>query len=128
MSYTNIQKEFTKPTATVIGKGFIVEAARFTCTDSESIRVDGTIIGDIDIDGVLIISETGHIGGNIAAGSTRVAGCVLGSIQCRSAVHLAATAEVKGDINASVFIIDEGAVIIGSCQTQVNEMPLISNA
>ena len=117
MPHINVQHEFTKPTTSVIGKSFTIESAHFTCTDSESIRIDGTIIGDITIDGVIVLSETGHIDGDIIAGSIRVAGRVQGNVQCRNAVHLAAAAEVNGNVLAPILIIDEGAAILGTCQT-----------
>ena len=111
------QDEFTQPTGTVIGNGFTIEAARFTCADSEAMRIDGTVIGDVEIDGVLNISETGRVDGNVTAGSTRVAGCIFGNVHCRNALHLASTADITGDIVTSTLIVDEGAVFIGRCQT-----------
>ena len=111
--------EFTKPTGTIIGKGFTIKAAHFTCEDHESIRIDGTVVGDIDIDGVLIISETGYVDGNINAGFVRVAGRVTGNVYCRNALHLASTADVMGDVRATSLIIDDGAVLLGRCQTNV---------
>ena len=128
MPRTRTQDEFTRPTGTVIGNGFTIHAARFTCADSESMRIDGTVIGNIDIDGVLTLSDTGRIDGNISAGSTRVAGRVFGNIQCRNVLHLAPTADVKGDIVTTTLIIDDGAVLSGICQTRVaaDDLPALS--
>jgi cytoskeletal protein CcmA (bactofilin family) len=117
------QDEFTKPTSTVIGLGFTIHAARFTCAESESMRIDGTVIGDIDIDGLLTVSETGRVDGNISTGSARVAGRIFGNIRCNNALHLAATADVTGDVLASTLIVDEGAVFAGRCQTHVTPPP-----
>lgn len=111
--------EFTKPTSTVIGKGFTVQTARFTCEEAESMRVDGTILGDIDIAGVVTVSDTGFVDGNICAGSVRVAGRVTGNVQCGYALHLTSTANVLGDVSASSLIIDDGAVLLGRCQTNM---------
>ena len=111
--------EFTKPTGTIIGKGFTVETARFSCDESESIRIDGTVIGNIEIYGVLSISETGYVDGDIHAGYVRVAGRVSGNIQCRNALHLASTADVVGDVLTATIIVDDGAVLLGRCQTTV---------
>jgi cytoskeletal protein CcmA (bactofilin family) len=117
---SNIQDEFTKPTGTVIGKGFTIHAARFACADSESMRIDGTVIGNVDIDGVLNLSETGRVDGNIDAASARVAGRVYGDVNCRNGLHLTSTADVTGDIVTTTLIVDDGAVITGRCQTHVN--------
>ena len=118
--------EFTKPTGTVIGKGFTIHAARFACSDSESMRIDGTVIGDIHIDGVLNLSDSGRVEGNISAGSTRIAGRVSGNVHCRNALHLASTADVTGDILTTTLIVDDGAIFLGRCQTHVaanDDMP-----
>ena len=126
---TNIQDEFTKPTGTVIGKGFTIHAARFACADSESMRIDGTVIGNVDIDGVLNLSDSGRVDGNIDAASARIAGRVYGDINCRNVLHLTSTADVTGDIVTTTLIVDDGAVITGRCQTHVhtnNSFPALS--
>jgi len=117
---TKVLDEFTRPTGTVIGHGFTIHAARFTCADNESMRIDGTVIGNIDIDGVLNLSDTGRVDGNISAGSTRIAGRVFGNVSCRNIIHLASTADVNGDITTATLIVDEGAVFKGVCRTHVN--------
>jgi len=119
MARNRSQDEFTRPIGTVIGKGFTIHAARFTCTDTESMQVDGTVLGDVEIDGVLNLSESGRIDGNVICGSTRIAGRVSGNIHCRNALHLAATADVTGDIATATLIIDDGAIFMGLCQTHV---------
>ena len=109
--------EFTKPTSTIIGKGFLIEAAKFSCKEEESMRVDGEIRGDISIEGVLNIGASGYVDGNIHASYVRVSGRVTGNIACRNAVHLANTADVLGDIYASSFIVYDGAILSGRCMT-----------
>jgi len=108
---------FDLPTSTVIGLGFTIQAARLSGDDSGSMRVDGNVIGNIEINGVLNLSDTGFIDGDVTADSARIAGRVLGNIQCKAALHLASTAEVMGDILAGTLIIDDGVVFHGLCQT-----------
>jgi cytoskeletal protein CcmA (bactofilin family) len=117
MAYT--PDEFTKPTSTVIGKGFTIHAARFTCAESESMRIDGIVKGDVEIDGLVNVSETGRVDGNINAGSARVAGRIFGNIQCRNTVHLGNTADVTGDVVTTSLIVDEGAIFSGCFKTHV---------
>ena len=123
----NVQSDFNMPTGTIIGHGFTIEATRIVGTDAESMRVDGIVNGDIVIEGVLNLSETGRVEGNIQASSARVAGLVQGNINCRAVLHLAATAEIAGDILTDILIIDKGAIIHGRCQTQQSEvMPALA--
>jgi len=113
------QNEFAQPTSTVIGFGSTIHAAKFTCGESESMRIDGTLVGDIEIEGLLNISETGRVDGNINAGSARIAGRVFGNVNCKNVIHLASTADVTGDVITSSLIVDEGAVIAGQMQTRL---------
>lgn len=115
-------EEFLKPTSTVIGNGFTIHATRLACPETESMRVDGAVIGDIEIEGLINISETGRVDGNITSSSARVAGQIFGNITCRNTIHLAATADVTGDVLASVLIVDDGAVFTGHCKTHLSQV------
>jgi len=120
MARSRTLDEFTKPTGTVIGEGVTVHSARFSSDAGESMRIDGTLIGDVEIGGVLNVSDTGHVDGNINAGFARIAGRVTGNIQCKNALHLTTTADVVGDILTTTLIIDDGAVLLGRCQTNTS--------
>jgi len=120
MAKTRVQDEFTRPTGTVLGKGFTVQAAQILGTEAESMRLDGTIQGNIEMNGVLNLGESGRVEGDIIAESARIAGTVHGTIQCRFALHLTESAEVTGDILTETLIIDKGAILHGRCQTSVS--------
>ena len=109
--------QFDMPTGTVIGEGFTIQAAKLSGSDNGSMRIDGNVIGNIEINGVLNLSETGYIDGDVFADSARIAGRVMGNIKCDSALHLASTAEVLGDILTGTLIVDDGVVFHGICQT-----------
>ena len=110
---------FNTPASTIIGSGFTFNSAKITGVNQESIRVDGTIIGEIEIDGALNLGPKGFIEGNIKAHSVRIAGRVKGNIFCHHTTHLASTAEVLGDILTSSLIVDNGAALHGRCQTHI---------
>lgn len=110
---------FTKKTAapqletpgTIIGKGVFIEAAKMT--GKESVRIDGLFQGTVDIDGSLMISDTGNIKGDIKAKYILAAGTINGNILCESVLHLASTSKVIGDVNTQTIIVDEGSQIDG---------------
>ena len=110
---------FSTPASTVIGGGFTFHAAKVIGVNQESIRVDGTIIGEVEIDGVLNLGPKGYIEGNIKAHSVRIAGRVKGNIFCHHTAHLASTAQVLGDILTSSLVVDNGAALHGRCQTHI---------
>ena len=123
MSRSRSASRFDASTSTVIGAGFTIHAASLSGADNGSMRVDGNVIGNIDISGVLNLSDTGFVDGDITVDTARIAGRVLGNIRCKSALHLTSTAEVMGDVLAGTIIIDDGVVFHGICQTQ--SMPLV---
>ena len=114
---------FDVSTNTVIGEGFTIHAASLSAADNGSMRVDGNVIGNIDIVGVLNLSDTGFVDGDITVDSARIAGRVMGNIECKAALHLTSTAEVMGDILTGTIIIDDGVVFHGICQTR--SMPIV---
>ena len=99
---------------TVIGKGITLEAALLT--GKESVRIDGVFLGDVDLDGSLILGETGSIEGTIRAKYIVVAGLVRGNIECETVLHVSPTARVNGDIKTNSIIVDEGGQLNGRYQ------------
>lgn len=112
--YTMFNK--TKPviteTNTVIGDGITIESSKIT--GAGSIRINGRLIGELDIDGNLIIGETGYVKGDIKVNHVLIAGKMDGNAYCRAGIRLAPTAELNGNIKTTALVIDEGAKFTGS--------------
>jgi len=106
---------------TVIGKGVYLEAARMT--GQESIRIDGIYKGTIEIEGSVVLGDTGSITGNVNANYFLVAGEMTGNIKCATQLHFASTAKVEGDIQASSLIVDEGCQVSGRYIVGGEKMP-----
>lgn len=96
---------------TVIGEGMYLEAAKLT--GQESVRIDGVYNGTIDIDGSLVLGDSGSITGDVQASYFLVAGEMNGNIDCHTQLHFASTARVMGDVNAKSLIVDEGSQVTG---------------
>lgn len=96
---------------TVIGSGALLEAARLS--GNESVRIDGEFRGNIDINGSLVLGDSGSVTGDIAAKYIVVAGTINGNISCESMLHFASTARIVGDIQTQSLIVDEGCQISG---------------
>jgi len=99
---------------TVIGEGIILEAALLT--GKESIRIDGTLYGNVDLNGSLILGETGIIEGKVRAKYIIAAGMIRGNIECDTIFHISSTARINGDITAKSLIVDEGGQLNGRYQ------------
>jgi cytoskeletal protein CcmA (bactofilin family) len=103
------QDDLDRPANSVIGRGFTINAALIS--GSDTLRIDGEVIGSIELDGVLHLSESGYVEGDVRVSSARVAGQINGNISCRSTLHLTPTAIVAGDVSAATAIVDEGAAL-----------------
>ena len=114
----NKSKPENTVTNTVIGNGITIESSRVT--GNGSIRIDGCLIGELNIDGNLIIGETGHVQGDIKLNHVLIAGKMDGNAYCREGIHLASTAQLNGNIETAALVIDEGAKFTGSSQMNVN--------
>lgn len=87
-----------------------------TLKATETIRVDGTYIGDIICQGSICVGETGQVKGNIEANNILVGGNVEGNLVSVNETHLTNTSTVVGDIQCGSFIVDEGATFEGHCK------------
>lgn len=96
---------------TVIGQGVYLEAVRMT--GQEPIRIDGMYKGMIEVEGSLVLGDSGSIVGDVSAGYFLVAGEMTGNITCTSQLHLASTAKVEGDIHTASLIMDAGSQVSG---------------
>ena len=76
----------------------------------------GTITGDCDIEGTLVIGETGKWLGNMKADNILIAGTVEGDVYAREKMEIISTAHVKGTICSKYLAIAEGAVHEGVVQ------------
>jgi len=112
--------------ATVIGMGVCIEAARITGTDS--VRIDGEFKGNVELEGSLVLGETGTITGQVRANYFLVAGEVNGNIYCDTQLHFAASARVVGDVHTPNLILDEGSQVTGQYHVgEITQSPVYEN-
>jgi cytoskeletal protein CcmA (bactofilin family) len=78
-----------------------------------SIRVDGTVNGDLVSAKTVTIGATGVVDGDVTGEDVIVAGKVKGSLTAHSKISLEGTAQIEGDLNTSRLSIAEGAVFRG---------------
>lgn len=80
------------------------------------LRVDGVLQGTVSSDaGTLIVGSNGQVDANVAVASATINGTVNGDIVATEKLHLGRTAKVVGNVQTPRIIIEEGAVLEGSC-------------
>jgi cytoskeletal protein CcmA (bactofilin family) len=77
-----------------------------------TVRVDGSVVGDIRADWV-IIGETGRIRGNVQARMMVVGGRIDGNIDASEIVELKDKAQIFGEICTAKLTVTEGALFDG---------------
>jgi cytoskeletal protein CcmA (bactofilin family) len=80
------------------------------------LRVDGHLIGTVTSEaGTLIIGTNGQVDANIMVAAAMINGTVNGDVIASEKLQLGRTARVLGNIQAPKLIIEEGAILEGSC-------------
>lgn len=80
------------------------------------LRVDGHLIGTVSSEsGTLIIGTNGQVDANIAVAAAMINGTVNGDIYASEKLQLGRTARVLGNIHSPRLIVEEGAILEGSC-------------
>lgn len=105
--------QFVTGNMTIIGAGTVVEGL---LNVSSSARIDGTVNGDIVSEGVIVISETGIVNGNITAAEVKIGGTVNGNLIISGKTELVSKGRLVGDIKTESLSIDETAVFQGNCK------------
>jgi cytoskeletal protein CcmA (bactofilin family) len=83
---------------------------------SSDIRVAGTIEGEAISKGKIIVISSGKIEGNVKAADADIAGRIEGEVRVSSKLILRQTAIIDGTIFTKSLIVEEGALINGSCK------------
>ncbi len=103
-------------------------------TASGDFRLDGTLEGNIQLNGKLVIGDSGVVNGNVLCQNANIIGTVNGNLSVKELLSLHATARVKGDILINKLSIEPGAVFSGKCRmidevrTQHEEQPAPAEA
>lgn len=89
-------------------KGDIVASGDF--------RLDGLLEGNIQLNGKLVIGDSGVVNGNVLCQNANIIGTVNGNLSVKELLSLHASARVRGDILINKLSIEPGAVFSGKCR------------
>lgn len=95
---------------TIISNGVKIEGK---VTSMGSLRVDGSLMGDLSADGNVTVGEQGDINGEIAANMVTIGGKVTGTVKAKEKLVLESKCSLKGDIITKVLVIEAGAKFDG---------------
>jgi len=92
-----------------------------------TIRIDGELIGDLIVEGSVILGEDGKIKGNSVCDNIFISGTLEGNIKCKNQLRITNTGKLFGDIEVKNFIVDESAVFEGACKMTDNPTSQLVN-
>jgi cytoskeletal protein CcmA (bactofilin family) len=85
------------------------------------IRIDGSLIGNLNTKGKVVIGLTGKVKGEIICKNSEVSGFIEGKISVKELLNLKATSKILGDITTSKLSIEPGAKFSGNCKMSETE-------
>ncbi|MFC2103213.1 polymer-forming cytoskeletal protein [Bacteroidota bacterium] len=95
---------------TIISNGVKIEGK---VNSTGSLRVDGTLMGDLKANGNVTVGEQGDINGEIIANIVTIGGKVIGTVNAKEKLVLESKCVLKGDIITKVLVIEAGAKFDG---------------
>ena len=110
---TNAQPEITplERITSVLGSGIIWKGS---LKGKGGVRIEGTFEGEIKLNGLLVIGETGRVVcENVQANTVIVAGAIQGNITAEK-LEIRSSGHVWGDVEVVAFSTQEGAFLRGN--------------
>jgi cytoskeletal protein CcmA (bactofilin family) len=88
---------------------------------SGDIRIDGSLTGNLNTKGKVVIGQTGKVSGEVICKNSEVSGIIEGKIVVNQLLILKVSSKIFGDIVTSKLSIEPGAVFSGNCKMSDND-------
>ena len=85
------------------------------------IRIDGSLTGNLNTKGKVVIGVTGRVNGEVICKNSEVSGYVEGKISVSQLLILKASSRILGDIATVKLSIEPGAKFSGNCKMSDSE-------
>jgi cytoskeletal protein CcmA (bactofilin family) len=96
-----------------IGKGVDFKG---TISYQGTVRIDGSLDGEIQTDGILLVGEEAVLKAKISAGTVVCKGKITGDIVAKEKIKLRAPAVVTGGVKTPMLSIEEGVLFNGTLE------------
>ena len=104
--------------STIIGEGYVFTGE---LQGSSVIRIEGKIIGNVNVEGGVVLGENGYIEGNITSRSVIIYGTVVGNVKTTQ-LEIKKTGHVNGEITTDTLEIELGAQYNGKLNMQPQQI------
>lgn len=96
---------------TILGSGTKIDG---NISTKGSLRVEGTVVGEINIEGDLYVGKEAKIENEVKGRNIIIAGKVEGNIIAKNKLEISSTGKVYGDIEMKTIKVEEGAKFEGN--------------
>jgi len=86
-----------------------------TVIASSDIRIDGSLKGNLDCKGRVIIGPDGSVEGEITCENAVIEGKFSGKLRVKDLLNVRENANIQGDVNTDKLLVQPGAVYNVSC-------------
>ena len=109
---------------TLISSGTTIKVDIISNSD---LRIDGTIIGNINSNAKIVIGSSGVVEGDIFGNHADIVGKASGTIKVKELLQLRGECVVNGNIYAGKLQVEPSATFNGQCHMGANVVDMASN-
>jgi cytoskeletal protein CcmA (bactofilin family) len=114
-SFDSTKSDIGQDISAFVGKGVVFKG---TISYSGTVRIDGTLEGEIHTDGILLVGEEAVITAKVTAGTIVCKGKITGDIHAKEKMKLRAPAQVNGGVTTPMLSIEEGVLFNGTLEME----------
>jgi cytoskeletal protein CcmA (bactofilin family) len=103
-------------TDTLVGEGSQFDGR---IKSEASLRIEGSVTGDIECTGDVTIGEQGAVKSNILARNIIIAGSVHGNMMTKGTLKITSTGKLFGNTTSASLMIDEGGIFQGTSKMEL---------
>lgn len=81
-----------------------------------SFRIEGELIGNLNIRGKVVIGESGVVDGEVICENADIEGTFKGRLKVNTCLNLKGTAHISGEVITDQLIVEAGASFNATCQ------------
>ena len=96
-------------------------------SSNSDLRIDGTIIGNINSNAKIVIGSSGVVEGDIHGNNADIVGKTSGTIKVKELLQLRGECVVNGNIYAGKLQVEPTATFNGQCHMGANVVDMTSN-
>ncbi len=112
-SATSSAKEGAEDISAFVGKGVEFKG---TISYSGTVRIDGSLDGEIRTDGTLLVGEEAVIQAKVTAGTIVCKGKITGDVIAKERVKLRAPAVINGSVKTPMLSMEDGVLFNGGLE------------